>query len=151
MSLEDRINELIKEAIKSKDKDRLNALRSIKSAILLAKTEKGATESLSEEMEIKILQKLYKQRKESYEQFIQNNRAELAAEELAQMKVIEEFLPTPLSINEVRAEINRILQEVGANSPSDFGKVMGIASKRLTGRVDSKILAETIKEILSSK
>ncbi|GCD78779.1 GatB/YqeY domain-containing protein [Schleiferia thermophila] len=150
MSLENQINDMIKEAMRSKDKDRLNALRSIKSAILLAKTEKGASEILSEEMEIKILQKLHKQRKESYDQFVQNNRVELAEEELAQMKVIEEFLPKPMSMEELEVEVKKILLEVGATSPSDFGKVMGTATKKLAGRVDSKILSEKIKEMLQS-
>ncbi|MFN4300316.1 MAG: GatB/YqeY domain-containing protein [Thermaurantimonas sp.] len=149
MSLENQINEKIKEAMKAKDKDRLNALRAIKSAILLAHTEKGAAESLSEDTELKILQKLHKQRKESYEIFVQQNREDLAAEELAQMRVIEEFLPKPLTEEELNNEILKLIDDLGASSPADFGKVMGVASKKLAGRADGKAISEAVKKILN--
>lgn len=149
MNLEIEINEKIKEAMKAKDKDRLNALRAIKSAILLAKTEKGASETLSQDVEIKILQKLYKQRKESYEIFTQQDRKDLAAEELSQLKVIEEFLPKPLSDEELTDQIKSIIMEVGASTTSDFGKVMAVASKKLAGRADGKAISEKVKSLLS--
>lgn len=149
MSLENQINEKIKEAMKAKDKDRLNALRAIKSAILLAHTEKGAADTLSEDIELKILQKLHKQRKESYEIFVQQNREDLAAEELAQMRVIEEFLPKPLTEEELYDEVSKLIQELGASSPADFGKVMGVASKKLAGRADGKAISEAVKKLLN--
>ena len=148
MTLEQQINEKIKEAMKAKDKDRLNALRAIKSAILLANTEKGASETLSREAEIKILQKLYKQRKESYEIFTQQNRHDLASEEQTQMNVIEEFLPKPLSDDELIQELKNIISEVGATSPGDFGKVMSAASKKLAGKADGKAISEKVKYLL---
>ncbi len=148
MTLENQINEKIKEAMKAKDKDRLNALRAIKSAILLANTEKGASQTLSKEAELKILQKLYKQRKESYEIFTQQNRSDLASEERSQMTVIEEFLPKLLSEDELIQELKNIIAEVGATSPGDFGKVMSVASKKLAGKADGKAISEKVKNLL---
>lgn len=149
MSLEVSINEKIKEAMKAKDKDRLNALRSIKSAILLAATEKGASEALSAETEMKILQKLQKQRKDSIEIFTQQGREELAAEDLAQLAVIEEFLPKPMSDEELSEAIKAIIAQVGAAGAGDFGKVMGVASKQLSGKADGKTISAKVKELLS--
>ena len=149
MSLEVKINEQIKDAMKAKDKDRLNALRAIKSAILLAATEKGAGDQMSEDAEMKILLKLQKQRKDSIEIFTQQGRAELAAEDVAQLSVIEEFLPKPLSEEELVTIIKQIVSEVGASSAADFGKVMGVASKQLSGRADGKLISAKVKELLA--
>lgn len=128
MSLELTINEAIKTAMREKDKVALDSLRAVKSQILLLKTEaKGA--DVSAEQEIAILQRMIKQRKDSYEQFVAQNRNDLAEVELAQMKVIEQFLPAQLSAEELEAEIKKIITEVGAESLKDLGKVMGTASK----------------------
>ena len=130
MSLELTINEAIKTAMREKDKVALDSLRAVKSQILLLKTEaKGA--DVSAEQEIAILQRMIKQRKDSYEQFVAQNRNDLAEVELAQMKVIEQFLPAQLSAEELEAEIKKIITEVGAESLKDLGKVMGTASKTL--------------------
>jgi len=124
MSLELTINEAIKTAMREKDKVALDSLRAVKSQILLLKTEaKGA--DVSAEQEIAILQRMIKQRKDSYEQFVAQNRNDLAEVELAQMKVIEQFLPAQLSAEELEAEIKKIIAEVGAESLKDLGKVMG--------------------------
>ncbi|MDD2279125.1 MAG: GatB/YqeY domain-containing protein [Bacteroidales bacterium] len=149
MSLEDRINQEIKTAMLAKDKVRLEALRAVKSAILLAKTEKGASETLTPEAELKLLQKQVKQRKESAEIYQQQNRPELAKNELAEASVIEVFLPQMLSDEELTKEINRIVESVGAKSPSDMGKVMGVASKTLAGKADGKAIADKVKTMLA--
>ena len=148
MSLEITINDQIKDAMRAKDKDRLNALRAIKSALLLAATEKGAGDQVSEDAEMKILLKLQKQRKDSIEIFTQQGREELAAEDIAQLSVIEEFLPKPLTEEELSALIKGMIEEVGASSSADFGKVMGIASKQLSGRADGKLISAKVKELL---
>ncbi len=148
MSLEIKINDQIKDAMRAKDKDRLNALRAIKSALLLAATEKGAGDQVSEDAEMKILLKLQKQRKDSIEIFTQQGREELAAEDIAQLSVIEEFLPKPLTDEELSALIKGMIEEVGASSSADFGKVMGIASKQLSGRADGKLISAKVKELL---
>ncbi len=134
--------------MRAKDKDRLNALRAIKSALLLAATEKGAGDQVSEDAEMKILLKLQKQRKDSIEIFTQQGREELAAEDIAQLSVIEEFLPKPLTDEELTALIKGVIEEVGASSSADFGKVMGIASKQLSGRADGKLISAKVKELL---
>ncbi|MDY0196435.1 MAG: GatB/YqeY domain-containing protein [Tenuifilaceae bacterium] len=149
MSLEDRINQEIKTAMLAKDKVRLEALRAVKSAILLAKTEKGASETLTPEAELKLLQKQVKQRKESAEIYQQRNRPELAKNELAEASVIEVFLPQMLSDEELTKEINRIVESVGAKGPSDMGKVMGVASKTLAGKADGKAIADKVKTMLA--
>ncbi len=148
MSLEQTINTAIVTAMKEKDKVALDALRAVKSQILLAKTEsKGA--DVSAEQEMAILQKMIKQRKDSYEQFVAQNRTDLAEVEVAQMKVIEKYLPAQLSAEELEAEIAKIIAEIGAESLKDLGKVMGIASKTLAGKSDGKSIAETVKRLLS--
>jgi uncharacterized protein YqeY len=130
MSLELTINEAIKTAMREKDKVALDSLRAVKSQILLLKTEaKGA--DVSAEQEIAILQRMIKQRKDSYEQFVAQNRTDLAEVEAAQMKVIEQFLPAQLTAEELEAEIKKIIAETGAESIKDLGKVMGTASKAL--------------------
>lgn len=148
MSLELTINEAIKTAMREKDKVALDSLRAVKSQILLLKTEaKGA--DVSAEQEIAILQRMIKQRKDSYEQFVAQNRNDLAEVELAQMKVIEQFLPAQLSAEELEAEIKKIIAEVGAESLKDLGKVMGTASKALAGKSDGKSISEIVKKLLS--
>ena len=148
MSLELTINEAIKIAMREKDKVALDSLRAVKSQILLLKTEaKGA--DVSAEQEIAILQRMIKQRKDSYEQFVAQNRNDLAEVELAQMKVIEQFLPAQLSAEELEAEIKKIITEVGAESLKDLGKVMGTASKALAGKSDGKSISEMVKKLLS--
>ena len=148
MSLELTINEAIKTAMREKDKVALDSLRAVKSQILLLKTEaKGA--DVSAEQEIAILQRMIKQRKDSYEQFVAQNRTDLAEVEMAQMKVIEQFLPAQLSSEELEAEIKKIIAEVGAESLKDLGKVMGTASKALAGKSDGKSISEMVKKLLS--
>ena len=148
MSLELTINEAIKNAMREKDKVALDSLRAVKSQILLLKTEaKGA--DVSAEQEIAILQRMIKQRKDSYEQFVAQNRNDLAEVEMAQMKVIEQFLPAQLSAEELEAEIKKIIAEVGAESLKDLGKVMGTASKALAGKSDGKSISEMVKKLLS--
>ncbi len=148
MSLELTINEAIKTAMREKDKVALDSLRAVKSQILLLKTEAKGTD-VSAEQEIAILQRMIKQRKDSYEQFVAQNRNDLAEVELAQMKVIEQFLPAQLSAEELEAEIKKIIAEVGAESLKDLGKVMGTASKALAGKSDGKSISEMVKKLLS--
>ena len=148
MSLEIIISDAIKDAMRAKDKIALDALRAVKSQILLVKTEaKGA--DVSAEQEIAILQRMIKQRKDSHQQFVAQNRADLAEVEEAQMKVIEKFLPAQLSSEELEAEIKKIITEVGADSLKDLGKVMGTASKALAGKSDGKSISEMVKKLLS--
>jgi len=148
MSLELIINEAIKTAMREKDKVALDSLRAVKSQILLLKTEaKGA--DVSAEQEIAILQRMIKQRKDSYEQFVSQNRTDLAEVEAAQMKVIEQFLPAQLTTEELEAEIKKIIAETGAESIKDLGKVMGTASKALAGKSDGKSISEMVKKLLS--
>jgi uncharacterized protein YqeY len=148
MSLELTINEAIKTAMREKDKVALDSLRAVKSQILLLKTEaKGA--EVSAEQEIAILQRMIKQRKDSYEQFVAQNRTDLAEVEAAQMKVIEQFLPAQLTAEELEAEIKKIIAETGAESIKDLGKVMGTASKALAGKSDGKSISEMVKKLLS--
>lgn len=148
MSLENTINEAIKTAMREKDKVALDSLRAVKSQILLLKTEaKGA--EVSAEQEIAILQRMIKQRKDSFEQFAAQGRNDLAEVEEAQMKVIEQFLPKQLSSEELEAEIKNIIAETGAESMKDLGKVMGTASKMLAGKSDGKSISEMAKKLLS--
>ena len=148
MSLENTISEAIKTAMREKDKVALDALRAVKSQILLLKTEaKGA--EVSAEQEIAILQRMIKQRKDSYDQFTAQNRSDLAEVESAQKKVIEKFLPAQLSAEELETEMKKIIAETGAQSAKDLGKVMGIASKTLAGKSDGKSISEMAKKLLS--
>lgn len=148
MSLENTINEAIKTAMREKDRVALDSLRAVKAQILLLKTEaKGA--EVSSEQEIAILQRMIKQRKDSYEQFTAQGRNDLAEVEDAQMKVIEKFLPKQLTTEELEAEIRNIIAETGAESMKDLGKVMGNASKTLAGKSDGKSISEMAKKLLS--
>lgn len=150
MSLALEIQEALKNAMRAKDKVRLEALRSIKSAILLAQTESGAQAELSEAQELKLLQKLQKQRKDSLEIYQQQNRPELAEEEQAQLLVVEEFLPQAMAPEELRAALEKIVAETGATGPQDMGKVMGKANQVLAGKADGKSIAAIVKELLQS-
>ncbi len=148
MSLEVNIMSQMKEAMKAKNTIALEALRAIKSELLLAKTS-GASEGLTESQEIALLQKLVKQRKEAAEQFKANARHELEEKELAQAEVIMQFLPKQLSAEELEAVIKEIIAEVGATSAKDMGKVMGAASAKLAGKAEGKLISEKVKDLLN--
>lgn len=148
MSLETKIMDAMKIAMKDKDKVALESLRAIKSQLLLLKTD-GKTEDISPDQEIALLQRLVKQRKEAYEQFLANNRNELAENELAQAKVIEQFLPAQLTPEKLEKELREIIAETGAQDIKDLGKVMGIASKKLQGKSEGKTISETVRKLLS--
>ena len=149
MSLETTINEQLKKAMLARDEKGLRALRAIKSAILLAKTAEGAAAEISEEAEVKMLQKLVKQRKDSIEIFEQQNRADLALKEKEEVEVIEKFLPQQLSADEIKQVVASIIQEAGATDISALGKIMGIASKQLAGKADGKTISTAVKELLT--
>jgi uncharacterized protein YqeY len=148
MSLENTINEAIKTAMRAKDRVALDSLRAVKSQILLLKTEARDAE-VTEDQEIAILQRMVKQRKDSYDQFTAQGRNDLAEVEEAQMKIIEQFLPKQLSAEELEAEMKKIIAETGAESIKDLGKVMAAASKSLVGKSDGKSISETAKRLLS--
>lgn len=150
MSLEVQINNDIKQAMLNKDKAVLESLRAIKSAILLLKTGKDAANGeVSEAAEIAMLQKLVKQRKEAADIFVQQNRQDLADDELFQASIIERYLPKQLSREEVEAEVKNIIDEVGATSPKDMGRVMGQASKHFAGKADNRVVSEIVKALLN--
>ena len=148
MSLKQNIETEIKKAMLAKDKDRLRALRSIKSLIMLEETKGGST-GVTEEDEMKILTKAAKQRKDSADIYQQQNREDLAAVELAELEIINEFLPKQLSEEEVEAELKVIIAQVGAEGPKDMGKVMGVATKQLAGRADGKLISQKVKTLLA--
>ena len=149
MSLQTKVMDALKEAMKAKDTIALESLRAIKSAILLAKTEAGAAAELAEEEELKLLQKLVKQRKDSAALYAQQGRNDLAEPELAQVAVIEKFLPKQLSEAEVTKAVKAIIAEVGATSAKDMGKVMGVATKQLAGKTDGKVISAIVKSLLA--
>lgn len=147
MTLEERINADIKAAMLAKERKKLDALRAVKSAILLLKTN-GSGDAISEEAEIACLQKLVKQRKESAELYKQQNRMDLYEDEAFQQAVIEAYLPEQMSEEEIRTELQKIISETGASSVKDMGKVMGAAQKAFAGRADNKIVSTIVKELL---
>ena len=149
MSLEQKIMTELKAAMLAKDEAGLRSLRAIKAAILLVKTSEGGGRELKEDDEIKLLQKLVKQRKDSLEIFQQQNRPDLAKKEEEEIAVIEKFLPKQLSTDELKAELQKIIEETGASSPGDLGKVMGVASKKFAGKADGKTISALVKELLS--
>ena len=149
MSLETTINENLKKAMLAKDEKGLRALRAIKAAILLAKTAEGGGSEMSEDAEIKLLQKLVKQRKDSIEIFEKQNRADLAIKEKEEVEVIEQYLPKQLDEAELRTIIAGIIKESGVTALSGLGQVMGIASKQLAGKADGKTISTIVKELLS--
>lgn len=148
MSLESDIQSGIKAAMLSKEKVKLEALRGIKAAILLAKTADGS-ETISDEAVLKIIQKLVKQRKESAELYKAQNRPELAENELAEAACMEVYLPKQLTEEELEAELKKIIETVGAKGPQDMGKVMGTATKQLSGRADGKAISAKVKQLLA--
>ncbi|HAE66175.1 MULTISPECIES: GatB/YqeY domain-containing protein [Sphingobacterium] len=149
MSLEIQINQDIKAAMIAKDTAKLRGLRAIKAAILLAKTEKGHAEDLSQEAEIKVLQKLVKQRRESAEIYKTQNREDLYEIEVEEEKVIEAYLPKQLSKEEVETIVKAIIVETGASSIKDMGKVMGATNQKLAGQADGKTISEVVKSLLA--
>jgi len=149
MGLEQKIMAELKTAMLAKDEKTVRSLRAIKAGIILAKTSEGAGGEISEGEEIKMLQKLIKQRRDSLEIFTKQNRPELAAREQEEIEVIERFLPRQLSPEELRAEISKIISETGASGPAEMGKVIGEASKRLAGKAEGKNISLTVKELLS--
>jgi uncharacterized protein len=150
MSLKTTIDNDIKQAMLAKDKEKLEALRGIKSMILLAETDKSATGEISTDTENKILMKAAKQRKESAEIFQKEGREDLAKKELFQLEVISAYLPKQLSEEEVTAELKKIIEQVGAKGPQDMGKVMGTATKALAGKADGKLISDQVKKLLAS-
>lgn len=150
MNLFDQVSEDIKKAMLAREKVRLEALRGAKKEFLEAKTAKGANGELSDEVATKILVKMVKQRKESAKIYTENNRQELAENELAEASVLEEYLPKQLSAEELKAEVAAIIAETGATGPKEMGKVMGVASKRLAGRAEGRAISEMVKTLLNS-
>ncbi len=149
MSLKERINQDIKSAMLAKEKEKLIALRSIKSMILLAESEKGQEGELSQAQEFTILNKASKQRKESLEIYKQQNREDLAEVEKIELDVILAYLPAMLSTEEIEAKVKEIITLLGASSMQDLGKVMGVAVKEFQGKADGKIVSETVKKLLA--
>lgn len=149
MDFFETVNEAMKQAMKARDKERLEALKGIKKEFLEAKTAPGANNELPDEKALAILVRMAKQRKESAQIYKDNGRDDLAAGELAELAVIEEFLPKTLTPEELEAELKAIIVETGASSPKDMGKVMGVATKRLSGRADGKAISAKVKELLN--
>jgi uncharacterized protein YqeY len=149
MSLEQQIMAELKTAMLAKDEKSVRSLRAIKAAIILAKTSEGAGGEINEDAEIKLLQKLVKQRKDSLEIFQQQNRADLAVKEQEEIAVIEKFLPKQLDENELKQIVSDIIASTGATSPADMGKVMGIATKQLAGKADGKTVSAIVKQLLA--
>jgi len=147
MTLEENMNKDIKSAMKAKDAVQLRGLRAIKNALLIAKTD-GSGEEMNEDKEIKILQKLVKQRKESLSIYEEQGREDLAAKEREEIETIQAYLPKPLSDQELKAKLSAIVDEVGANSMKDMGKVMGLAQKQLAGKADGGKMAQFVKDLL---
>lgn len=149
MPLEENIMSQMKDAMKSKDEKSLRALRAIKAAIILAKTSEGAGGVLKEEDEVKLLQKLVKQRRDSLEIYQQQNREDLAQKEQEEITIIEQFLPKQLSAEELKDAVSKIIAETGASSTADMGKIMGAATKQLAGKADGKSISAVVKELLN--
>ena len=150
MSLKQQIDNDIKAAMLAKNKEELTALRSVKSMILLAETDKGSTGEISTDVEMKLLTKAAKQRKESAEIFLKEGRNDLAQKEQFELEVINRYLPKQMTEEEVAAELKKIIEQVGAKGPQDMGKVMGTATKQLAGKADGKMSSELVKKILAS-
>jgi uncharacterized protein YqeY len=148
MSLEAKVMDEIKTAMRAKDEAGLRTLRAIKAAILLEKTSGSGTE-MNETDETKMLQKMAKQRRDSLEIFVQQNREDLAHKEREELEIIERFLPKQMSQEELQEALKGIIAEVGASSPADMGKVMGVASKQLAGKADGRAISENVKQLLS--
>lgn len=151
MNLEQQVMAEMKDAMKAKNEAALRSLRAIKAEIIKAKTEPGANGELSEDTALKMLQKMMKQRKDSLEIYQQQNREDLAKKEQEEIEVIEKFMPAQMSETELKDALKKIIEQVGASSPADMGKVMGIATKQLAGLADGKTISATVKELLSNK
>ncbi len=150
MSLETQIMEQLKQAMRDKNEVALRTLRSIKAAILVEKTAAGAKEMLSEADELKLLQKMAKQRKDSLDIFTQQNRPDLAVKEQEELAILEQFLPKQLSAEALEEKLKAIIAQTGASSSADMGKVMGIAGKQLAGQADGRSISETVKRLLAN-
>jgi uncharacterized protein YqeY len=150
MSLKQQIDSDIKTAMLAKNKEELMALRSVKSLILFAETEKGGSGEISQDVENKLLMKAAKQRKESADIFQKEGRDELAKKELLELEVISRYLPKQLSEEAITAELKKIIDQVGAKSPQEMGKVMGVATKQLAGKADGKLISDLVKKLLAS-
>lgn len=150
MALQETIDQEIKAAMLAKNNAKLRGLRAIKSALLVAKTEKGAAETITEETEIKVLQRLVKQRRESADIYKQQNREDLYQIEAEEIEVIESFLPKQMDRAEVEQVISQLIKDTGASSVKDMGKVMGAANQQLAGKADGKTIAEIVKNLLSA-
>ena len=149
MALEQKIQQDIMAAMKAHDNVRTNAVRAIKSAILLAKTAEGGKKELEDADIVKLIQKLIKQRKEAAEQYVAAGRQELADSELAEAKILEEYVPRQLTPEEIEVKVREIIARVGASAPSDMGKVMGIATKELAGLADGRTLSTIVRQLLA--
>ncbi|HVG40043.1 MAG TPA: GatB/YqeY domain-containing protein [Chitinophagaceae bacterium] len=149
MSLEQNIMAQMKEAMKTKNEAQLRSLRGIKAEIIKAKTEPGAGGEISADTEIKLLQKMVKQRKDALAIYQQQAREDLAQKEREEIEVIEQFLPAQMSEEDIKAEVQQIILETGATSPAEMGKVMGLASKKLVGRAEGKAISAVVKELLA--
>ncbi len=150
MSLKAQIMPAMKEAMKAKDKVTLETLRAIKAELLTAETATGASGEMSEAEEIKLLQKMQKQRKDAAAIYVEQGRADLAADETAQTKVLEKFIPEQMSAAELEKAVAAIINKLGASGPADMGKVMGVASKELAGKAEGRLIADTVKALLIS-
>jgi uncharacterized protein YqeY len=149
MNLEQEVMAQMKDAMKAKDEATLRGLRAIKAEIIKAKTEPGAQGEISADVEIKMLQKMVKQRRDSLEIFQQQNRQDLVQKEQEELAIIEQFLPAQMSNEELKKELQEIILETGASSPADMGKVMGAATKKQAGKADGKAISAAVKELLA--
>ncbi|PKP20691.1 MAG: glutamyl-tRNA amidotransferase [Bacteroidetes bacterium HGW-Bacteroidetes-21] len=150
MVLFEKINQDIKTAMMAREKDKLEALRAVKSAFLIAKTEKGATAELSDEDEIKIIIKLVKQRKDSAEIYRTQNREDLYTKEEFEADIISQYLPKQMSEDEIIPVLKNIIETLGVKTPAEMGKVMGMASKQLAGKADNKVISDLVKRLLTT-
>ena len=151
MNLEQQVMAEMKEAMKAKDEAALRGLRAIKAEIIKAKTEPGANGELTDEVTSKMLQKMMKQRKDSLEIFQKQNRDDLAKKEEEEIAIIEKFMPAQMNEAALKEALKKIIEQLGASSPADMGKVMGVATKQLAGQADGKAISTTVKELLSNK
>ncbi len=149
MNLMDKINDDLKSAMKNKEKEKLEAIRAVKTALLLARTEAGAGDVMSDEDEIKLLQRLVKQRRESAAEYAKLNREDLASKEIIEADVISAYLPEQMSAEEIEAGVKAVIAEIGAEGMKDMGKVMAAASKAFAGKADGKAISEAVKRLLA--
>ena len=149
MSLKSKIMPAMKEAMKAKDKVTLETLRAIKAELMTAETATGASGEMNEANEVKLLMKMQKQRKDAAAIYIEQGRADLADDEIAQTKVLEKFLPQQMSTEELESAVALIIEKVGASGPADMGKVMGVTSKELAGKAEGRLIADTVKVLLN--